>query len=129
MAVRAVAKLRQVLEIKVNIVGDVKVEVAIVIVVAEPRTGSPTAFVAYAGFLGDVGESSIAAIALQRAAIKISDVNVFPAVVVVIADSNTKSPAAGVKPGLCGHVFESPVMIVAIEFAGVTLAGLHIIES
>ena len=52
----AVAELRQVVDIQVDIVRDIEIEVAIVVVVAEGRAGPPAIGVGDAGFRGDVAE-------------------------------------------------------------------------
>src|SRR6266567_4650782 len=64
----AFAKFRQVFEIEIDVVNDVKVEIAVVVVIAECRAGSPTAFVPDTGFLGDIGEGSVAIVAVEHAA-------------------------------------------------------------
>src|SRR5205823_6419136 len=62
-------------------------------------------------------------------AVQIGDVNVFPPVIVVIADGCAKAPAAMVQAGLGSYVGESAVMIITIEFARMTFAGAQVFES
>ena len=129
LAKRAIAEFRQVLEIEIYVVDDVKVEMAVVVVIAERRAGSPAAFVADTGFLGDVCESSVAIVAVEHATVEIGHVNIFPAIVVIIAHGHPESPTTRVEPDLSSYVFESSVVVVAVELAAVALSRLQIFQS
>src|SRR3954465_4411384 len=46
----------------------------------------------------------------------VSDVNVFPSIVVVVAHASPLSPPGGVSQSrLCGHVAEGAIMIISVE--------------
>ena len=116
------------IEIKVHVVGHVEVEVAVVVVVAKGRAGAPASGVSYARFRGHIGERSVVVVVVKHPAIEISDVEVFPAVIVVIADGDAEAPAAMRDSGLRADVGESSVMIVVVELAGMALARAYIVE-
>jgi hypothetical protein len=59
---------------------------------------------------------------------KAGDVDVFPAVIVVVADGHAVSPAAKIQPGLRRHIGERAVMIVVIEARRMALAGLVVLD-
>ena len=48
----------------------------------------------------------------------VGDVEIFPSVVVVVADADALAPAVRGQPGLGGHVGKSSVVIVAIQMIG-----------
>src|SRR5215470_2501341 len=58
-AERPLPEFGQVFEIEVNIVGDVQIEVAVVVVVPKSSTGSPSAQISNPGFLRYIGERTI----------------------------------------------------------------------
>ena len=45
-------------------------------------------------------------------------VQVFPSVVIVVADASSLAPAAGLQSGLCSYVSECSVMIVVVKVIG-----------
>ena len=59
-------EFRQMFEIEIYVVNDVKVEVAVVIVISECGAGAPSAFVSDTGFLGDIGEMQAAVVAVEH---------------------------------------------------------------
>src|SRR6185369_8140428 len=48
----------------------------------------------------------------------VRDVEVFPSIVVVVADADTLAPAVRGQPGLGGHIGKSSVVLVAIQMIG-----------
>ena len=68
-------------------------------------------------------------VVIKNAAIEIRYVNVFPAVIIVIAYRNAESPAAVREMRFCSHVREGAVVVVAIQLAGMTLAGGHVLNT
>src|SRR5438874_1905467 len=67
-------------------------------------------------------------IAIENPSIKISYVEVFPAVIVIVADCNPESPAAVVECGFRSYIAECAVVVVAVELSGVTFARVHIFQ-
>src|SRR5258708_29062709 len=102
--------------------------ISVIVVVAKGSAGAPTPKIANARLGSDVGESSIPVVPVQHRAIEISNVEVFVAIVVVVACCGAESPAAMVDSRFRRDVGERAVVIVAIELAGVTLARFHIFE-
>ena len=96
---------------------------AIAIIVDE-RTTSPPRFPRSgdAGLFRDLSEHSILVVKKPVLAV-VRDVEVFPTVVVIVADANALSPARCGESGLNGHVGECAVMVVSIETIARTLPG------
>ena len=90
---RTFAKLGQVLEVQVHIVGHVEIEITIVIVVSKCSAGSPVPGIPDVRPGRHIGESSVAIIVVKNGAIKVSDIKIFPAVIVVVPHRRAKSPA------------------------------------
>jgi len=71
-----------------------------------------------AGFFGDVGEGAIAVVVVENDGIPVGDVDVFVAIVVVIADGDAHGEAFAGDAGLRGDIGEGAVAIVAVEMIG-----------
>ncbi len=125
---RSLAEWRQVIEIEIHVVGDVEIEIAIVVVVAEGSAGSPASRIADASLGGHIGEGPVAIVVIQHGAVEIRDVQVFFSIVVVVAYRGSESPAAVADSGLSRHIGECAVVIVVVELAGVALAGFQIFD-
>ena len=97
LAEQTVAELRQIVDVQVDVVRDIEIEVAVVVIVAEGRAGSPALGVSDAGFRGDVGERAVVVVAVESRTMKAGDVDVFPSVVVVVADGDTVTPTAEIQ--------------------------------
>ena len=80
--------------VHIDIVGDEEVEMAIAIVVDERAACVPArAFAGDAGFLADVGESSISVVVIENIFAVVGDEEIFVAIVVVVTDADALSPA------------------------------------
>ena len=53
----------------------------------------------------------------------VGDVQVFPSIIVIIADANALAPAGGSQPGLRSHIGESSVVIVVVQVIRWRLIG------
>src|ERR1051326_5511978 len=107
---------------KIHVVGDHQVEIAIMVVITEGSTGGPAA-VGDAGFLGYVSESSVAVVAIENVATEAGDVKIGPAVVVVVAHRAAHRELARSRDaGLVGHVGKRSIVIVMVECAARGLA-------
>ena len=70
-----------------------------------------------AGFVAHVRECSVAVVVIKDVLSVVGDIEIFPTVVVVIADANALAPAGVGKSGLLRDIGESAVVIVVIEMA------------
>src|SRR5882762_7546185 len=68
-------------------------------------------------FFADIRERAVAIVVVQNIFSVVSDVQIFEAVVVVIADAHPLAPAGVCQPGLFGDIGESAVVIVVVEVA------------
>ncbi len=128
LAEGADAERRQVVHVDVDIVGDDEIEVAVIVVITESRARSPAAGVGDASFRGDIGKRSIVVVVVERGVVEAGDVDVFPAIVVVVADGHAVSPAAEIEAGFRGNVGERSVVVVVVELRGMAFAGLVILD-
>src|SRR6266853_5864383 len=72
-----------------DVVGDEQIQPAVFVVVKPSGAGGPTAQVGNGGFFGDVSKGAVAIVVVKDGAAVTRDVNVWEAVVVVVADGNT----------------------------------------
>ena len=81
-------------QIHVDIVGDKEIKVAVAIVVDKSAAGVPAFPVARdAGLCADIGERAVAIVVIENVLAEIGDEQVVPAVVVVVADAASLTPA------------------------------------
>src|SRR5216683_2966269 len=105
-------------QIEIDVVGDEQIELAVAVVVNKGAAGAPGFSVAgNLGFLADVGEGAVAVVVVEDVFAVVRDVEIFPAVVVVVADAYALARPGVSQAGFCGDVGESAVMVVAIEVA------------
>src|SRR2546425_8850091 len=71
---------------------------------------------------------AVAVIVVEDAATYIGDVDVFPTVIVVVADAHTHAPDAMVQACLCRDIGEAAVAVIVIELAGRTSAAPQIFQ-
>src|SRR5438067_7125179 len=79
------ARERWFIQIELCVAWNKKIESAITVVVAPSRTGRP-ATECDSGCFGDVGEGSVMIVVVQPVLTEVRDVNVGPAIVIVICD-------------------------------------------
>src|SRR5690348_6687878 len=100
-------------QIKIDIVGDEEIKFAVAIVVDESTAGiPPLAVAAHAHFVSHIGEGAIAIVVIKNILAEIADEEIFEAVVIVVADANTLSPAGAGYARLGSNVGEGAVSIV-----------------
>ena len=102
---------------------------AVVIVVSEGTARAPSPGVANSGRRSHIAERAVAVVVVEDAATYIGDVDVFPAVIVVVADAHTHAPSAMVQARLCSNIGEGAVAVIVIELAGRTSAAPQIFQS
>src|ERR1700720_1850401 len=101
-------------------VGDIQVLVAVAVVV-QPTDAHAGANVFHSRLRRDIGESSVAIVAIKVLAAKVVDhAKVRPAIVVVVAPAAAKTVTLVpvIEAGLGGHVAESTVPLVAHQEIG-----------
>ena len=100
-------------QIKIDVVGDEKIEMAIPVVVDECAACAPaTLLPSDSGLLAHVGKSSIAVVVIENVLAVVSYEQIFEAIVVIISNANALPPAAMAQSSFCGHVGECAVAIV-----------------
>src|SRR5437667_4780896 len=113
---------------KVHVVGDDQIEPSVAIVIYESAAGTPR----FAGTRGPrrfahFFESSVFVVIKAILAV-VSNVEVLPAVIVVVPHAYSLPPSARCKPGLHSHVGKSAVVIIAIEMVRRRLARRKSLE-
>src|SRR5712664_1923829 len=89
---------------------------AVAIVIDKGASGSPSlAGTSHAGFVAYIGKRAVAVVAIQNILAVIGDVEVDPAVIVVVTHTNALAPSGVGQPRLFRDVAEGAVMIVAIQ--------------
>src|SRR5438477_12788004 len=90
---------------------------AVVIVIAKSRAGSPLPAVIHSRLGGDIRKTSVAIVVKQCSAVEICNVQVVVPVVVVIAYRHAESPAAGprIQSRARGHIGEGAIAVIVIK--------------
>src|SRR5580698_9890978 len=70
-----------------------------------------------AGFFAYVGESAVAIVVVQDIFSVVGDVEIFPAVVVIVADANALAPTGVSEAGFFRDVGEGAVVIIVVKMA------------
>ena len=104
------------LNVEVDVVSDEEIEIAVTVVVEEGAAGVPAGFrLEEASFGSDVGEGTVAVVAVEDVLTVVTDEEIVPTVVVVVADTAALSPSAACKTGFSSNVGESTIPIVLEE--------------
>ena len=86
------------------------------VVIDERATGIPARCLAcYAGFFGDFGKGAVAVVAIKQILPVVSDENIIPPIVIVVADADALTPARVQQPCFRGHVGKGAITIVVEE--------------
>ena len=81
-------------QVEIDIVGHEQIEAAVAIVIDESAACVPAFAVSgHAGLFADVSKSAVAIIVIENAFAEVSDEEIVPAIVVVVADANALAPA------------------------------------
>src|SRR5947199_7832300 len=106
-------------QVEVDVVCDEEVEAAVAVIVDEGTARIPALAVAdYSGFLTYIGEGAVPIVVIENVLAEISDEQVVPAIVVVVADAASLSPARVRDAGFQGNVGKRAVPIVAEQMRG-----------
>src|ERR1039458_6509830 len=104
------------LEVKLQVVGDEQVQVAVAVVIHEGAAGSPShSWREQTRFLGDIGEGAIPIIAVENVLTPVSDEDVVETIVIVIRDGDTVRPTHARETGLRGDIGEGAIPVVLVE--------------
>src|SRR5262249_41421735 len=88
-------------QIKINVVGNEQIEVAVTIVVHKGAAGVPAlACARKAGFFADFAERAVAVVVIENVFTEVRDEEVLEAVVVVVTNTDTLAPAGVEESGL-----------------------------
>ncbi len=118
-----VATPRDLGRVEGDVVDDVQIEQAVVVVIQESGAGA-VAVVIDPRLVAHVGECSVAVVAIQMVGAPGSDVQIGIAVVVVVGGRGPETPERGGDPRGGGHLAEFPVPFVAVEIGERLLARL-----
>src|SRR5579862_2085805 len=116
-AVGVGTRVKSRLERKIHIMGNKEIKLSVAVVIEEGASGTP-AF----GVTGDIrfaahfGKGAVAVVTVEQVFSPIGDKNVLEAVVVVVADADTLSPAGMGQASFFGYVGEGSVAIVPKKF-------------
>src|SRR5215475_205239 len=103
-----------VIHAEVDVVRHEEVNVPVIIDVAKCATRAPE-LRPDAGFLGDVGKRTVSIVVIQLVSAKAGDVEICPAIVVVIGRTRSHAEAGHTNTGLRGHIGERTVLIIAVQ--------------
>ena len=119
VAVYVLAWHGSVFERETNVVGHEEIEMAVAVVVEKSTTRTPAGlFVQQSGGLGHVGEGAVSVVAVQTVLSEVGAKNIFEAIVVVIANADSGSPAHGFESGLFGDVGKRSIAVIFVETVG-----------
>ena len=110
------AESRQIIEMKIDVIGDHQVEIAVAVVVGKGRAGGEAA-IAHPRLLGHVSKSAVAIVAIKHVPAQAGDVNIWPAIIVVVAHRAAHGKTGIAHAGLIGHIGERAIVIVVIKRA------------
>jgi len=97
-----------VVEIPLDVAENHEVEQAVIIQV-HPGSARGPAAAADAGFFRDIGERAVAIVMIELVAAVGGHVQIFEAIVVIIADGDSHPVAYALQSGLLGYIFECAV--------------------
>ena len=104
-------RYRRMVHIEVNVARDKEIQLAVPVIIAKRSPGGPIAQ-RHPGLFGHIGKCAVMIVVVQPVFAIVGDINIWPAVVVVIADGHAKTPAVIGDARLGGYVSERPIMVV-----------------
>ncbi len=119
VAVACLARLGSAGEIEIHVVRDEQVEVAVAVIIQKTASCAPRITVpGNAGLFRHVGECAVAIVVIQDVVSPVSDEQIVVAIVVVVADAASLSPARTSQACFLCDVGERAVTIVVKQVAG-----------
>jgi len=108
-----------VFEGKADVVRDKQVEMSVAIVVDKRATRAPSRLIIpQAGFFRDIGERSIAIVAMQLVLSEAGAEKILETIIVIVSDADAGGPANRLQAGFLSHVSEGAVAVVFVEPVG-----------
>ena len=104
---------RQIVQIDFRVAGYEKIEPAIAVIISEGRACAP-AFSRYAELFGYIGEGTVAIIVIETRHTEITDIDIWPTVVIIIANGHSHPPSLICHSGLVSHIFKFPIAQISI---------------
>src|SRR5215469_17733382 len=102
-------------QIEVDVIGHDEIQLPVSIVVHEGTTCAPSlARSGHSRLFCDFGEYTVIVV-IELVLTVIGNVEIFPSVVIVVADANALSPTRCGETSLCSHIREGAVVIVVVE--------------
>src|SRR6266702_6157104 len=114
---RNFAETRKIIQAEIDVSGNHQIDKTVSVIVSEGRSSRVIAGICEPRCLGDVGEGSVAMVAIEDILAEAGDEKIGPAVVVVVANRGAVSEAGRTDPGLRGYVGECSIVIVVVERA------------
>ena len=110
--------------IELYVIAYEEIEMAVAVVIEESAARAPAnVVVVYTGFFGDVGEGAVTVVVKQNVVTPEAAEEVVPAIVIVIADTNTSLPTGARESGPFRDVGKCPVAIIFVEMRSRRLPG------
>src|SRR5882762_8670549 len=119
------AEAGQIVEMEIDVVGNHEVEKTVAIVVAKSSAGRPAA-VGNTGFGSDIGEGAVAIIFVKDVAAEAGDVEIGPAVVVVVQSALARLSLDGHSDsGGIGEIDVEPAIAIVVKKNYAAAHGFH----
>ena len=110
--------------IKLDVIADEKVEMAVAIIVEECAACAPAhMLVIDAGLASDIGEGAVTVVVKKDVVSPETAEEIVPSVIVVVADADARLPAGAREAGLCGDIGKCSVAIVLVQMGSGRLTG------
>src|SRR5207249_3213129 len=100
--------------IEIHVTGDVQIEQAVAVVIAESATGSPGVDI-YAAPHGNVGKGTVAIVVVEPGGAEVRHEDVLPAIIVEVAHADARTPAVVRQARFQSDVGEGTVVVVVEE--------------
>ena len=101
---------------KANVVGNEEIQMSIAVVIQEGAAGSKPLLIApQPGRLGNIGESSVAVVAVKHVLPEIGAKDIVKAIVVVVSDADSAGPPEQAQPCLFSDIRKCPIPVILIQ--------------
>ena len=110
--------------IKLDVVAYEEIEASVAVIIEEGATRAPAnTIIVKAGLASDVGKGAVAVVVEQNVVSPEAAKKIVPAIVVVVADADSRLPAGAGEPGSFCDVSEGPIAVVLVEMRSGLLSG------
>src|SRR5713226_9883372 len=128
LAKRSAAEFRKVVQIEIHVIRNVEVQEPVAVVIPESGTRAPASRISNTGQRRHVAKCSVTIVLIKEGTGEARNIQVVPAIVVVIPHRRSKAPAAVRQTSLLCHVGTCAVMILVVELAAGARSHLHVPE-